>query len=694
MLLPLTPERPHGPLRFSLSDANQLELLAPAGTWEALEAVIQAGANAVYLGGKQFNMRLHRPDFNFTEEGILAAVQLVHSRGARLYLVVNNLMREEELEGLEELLLFLEEAGVDALIVQDLGTIELARSLGLSLPLHASTQMDTHSSLTVRTLGEMGISRVILSRDLRLEEVKEIGRETGMELEWFIHGELCISHSGQCYASGIITGKSSNRGQCLKPCRWAYELVDRLTGAPLPIESGGPYLLAAKDLCLYRQLPELIQAGINSFKIEGRMRPPQYLARIVRAYRAAIDAYVADPLGYCTDEEAFGELQAQRVRDFTTGLGWKDPGIDYVDSSGQREPLFLSGATPEEGLEEDAPSFLLSRSKVGLAPAQRPEVPPLENPAGAWGMMQGEDRPCLSVKVGSPSGGYEALIQGAGRIYLAPELPWRREDLQATVELAHAMEAEVGICLPRILRDRECREWEGSLQQILRASPDALLVPSLGALQLARQHTDLPLYADFSFNIMNSRAVDLLAEWGASQVTLSLEASLQDMELLAQRSRLPLEALVHGPLPGMVLRHCLPGMFLARSTAQDPCPAPCQAGRYGLRDALGQVRPIEVTGHCDNQIYLSRELACLFHLGHFQGPALASLRIEAQFYPSELVGTVTRLYRRALASEEIARSAPDWLAMCRAVPQGFTLGAYRFQLEAQSASLKVGSYLP
>lgn len=685
MLSQSTRERPHA----HQGSASDLELLAPAGTWEALEAVIQAGADAVYLGGKQFNMRLHRPDFNFTEDALLSAHQLAHSWGARLYVVVNNLMKEEELGGLEELLLFLEEARVDALIVQDLGTIGLARSLGLSLPLHASTQMDAHSSLTVRALGEMGISRVILSRDLCLEEVREIRRETGMEMECFIHGELCISHSGQCYASGIITGKSGNRGQCLKPCRWAYELVDRSTGEPVQTQSGGPYLLAAKDLCLYRQLPDLIQAGVTSFKIEGRMRPPEYLARIIKAYRAAIDAYLADPLAYRPDEEVFQELQAQRVRDFTTGLSFKDPGIAYVDPSGQREPIFLSNAEPEEGLEEDMDEPLGGET----GQKRRVEVSLLEDPIEAWGLdvglppMKGRGpRPCLSVKVGSLSGGREALGQGAGRIYLAPELPWPREELQATVELAHGMGAEVVLCLPRILRDRESIPWRSALRQLSGMGPDALMVPNLGALQRARQDTDLPLYADFSFNVMNSRAVELLAGQGASQVTLSLEASFQDLEILAQRSRLPLEALVHGPLPGMVLQHCLPGMFLARSTAQDPCPAPCHRGRYALRDALGQVRPIAVDGHCNNLLYLSRELACLFHLGHFRGPSLVSLRIEAQFYPGEWVGTVTRLYRRALAGEEIARSDPDWTALCGVVPDGFTLGAYRHRMALPDSS--------
>ncbi|MDO8137960.1 MAG: peptidase U32 family protein, partial [Candidatus Brocadiales bacterium] len=254
----------------------KLELLAPTGKWEALEAVIEAGADAVYLGGKQYNMRLHRKDYNFDQEGLARAVDFAHTRGKRLYVTVNSLLGTVEAEELPGYLEFLESIGVDAVIIQDLAVISAVRELGLNLPIHASTMMNVHSVEMALELADLGISRVITSRDISLSQVKEIHETTGLEVEYFIHGDMCVAQSGLCYSSGILFGKSANRGECMKPCRWNYTIIEN-SSKEEAVELASGHFLAIKNLCLLNHLPELAHAGVSSLKIEGRMRHARFL---------------------------------------------------------------------------------------------------------------------------------------------------------------------------------------------------------------------------------------------------------------------------------------------------------------------------------------------------------------------------------------------------------------------------------
>jgi U32 family peptidase len=202
---------------------RKLELLAPAGRIEALHSVVEAGADAVYLGGKRFNMRALKTDFNFADEEIAEAVQFLHQHHRKLYITVNNLYNGEEIDDIADYLLFLQGLGVDALIVQDLGIINLCQEMQLKLPLHASVQMGIANLEAVKILEEKGFQRVILSKNLGLDEIRAISTGSSLGIEFFIHGDLCISHAGQCYMSSFIAGESGNRGRCRKPCRWPYE---------------------------------------------------------------------------------------------------------------------------------------------------------------------------------------------------------------------------------------------------------------------------------------------------------------------------------------------------------------------------------------------------------------------------------------------------------------------------------------
>ena len=281
---------------------KSVELLAPAGTWDAMTAAIDAGADAVYLGGKHFNMRLHEGDFNFDDARLKEAIDYAHAHDVHLYVTLNNLISNEELPALRDYLAYLEEIRPDAILVQDFAVLELVHEMGITVPLHTSVMMNTHNEYAIEKLKEYGITRIVVGREMTLSELALFRARTGIEVEYFMHGDMCISESGQCIHSGVLFGQSGNRGRCMKICRWPFAFINEETGEVLDASSPGPYKLALKDMCMYRAIPALIQAGVFSFKIEGRMRAPEFIRRLVSTYRAAIDAYIADPNGYTTDE--------------------------------------------------------------------------------------------------------------------------------------------------------------------------------------------------------------------------------------------------------------------------------------------------------------------------------------------------------------------------------------------------------
>jgi U32 family peptidase len=300
------------------------ELLAPAGSPQAFRAAIAAGADAVYLGGKQFGARTYAK--NFTDDEIANAVASAHLCGVRLYVTVNTLVHDRELAAVGEYLIRLYSLGVDAVLVQDIGVAALARKIVPDLPLHASTQMTIHNAAGVRWAAGHGFSRVVVARELSLDEVERIARETadtGIGLEVFAHGALCYCYSGQCLMSSLIGGRSGNRGMCAQPCRKPYTLVTGQTdvyGRPEKLEDiclPFRYLLSPKDLCTYENLDRLVQSHVVSFKIEGRMRSPEYVATVVSIYRKALDAIASG--NRAVEDAGRRDLLAAFNREFTPG---------------------------------------------------------------------------------------------------------------------------------------------------------------------------------------------------------------------------------------------------------------------------------------------------------------------------------------------------------------------------------------
>ena len=306
------------------------ELLAPAGNFEKLKAALLYGADAVYFAGDMFGMRAAAG--NFTVEEIFEAVAYTHARGARAYLTVNTMPRTSEYPALRDYLASLRGSGIDALIVSDLGVLETAKELLPEAELHISTQASSVSVADVRAWRALGASRVVLARELTLDEVAAIVRAVpDTEIECFIHGAMCVSYSGRCLLSNFFTGRDSNRGACAQPCRWNYRTLEvveeKRPDAPMPLyeDKDGTFIMSSRDMCMIEHVPELVDAGITSFKIEGRMKSAYYTAVVTNAYRMAIDAYLRDGADYRFDPQLFRELESVSHRDYGTGYWFDTP---------------------------------------------------------------------------------------------------------------------------------------------------------------------------------------------------------------------------------------------------------------------------------------------------------------------------------------------------------------------------------
>lgn len=307
---------------------KKVELLAPAGTMDALKAAVQNGCDAVYVGGTMFGARAFAGNFN--DEEMSEAIAYVHTYGVKLYVTMNTLIYEDEIDDAFAYAKFLYEAGVDALIIQDLGLFDRLRIQLPDLELHASTQMHVHNVEGIRFLKEKGAHRVVLPRETSVEEISEFIKEP-IEFEVFVHGALCISYSGQCYMSEALFQRSGNRGQCAQACRMKYRLIKQHNNQDEIISCDGEYLLSPKDLNTLKNIPELIEAGISSFKIEGRMKRPEYVAQVVAYYRQAIDAYYANKK-FIVDESINRNLELIFHRQFTLGHLFHQSGKDLMNS--------------------------------------------------------------------------------------------------------------------------------------------------------------------------------------------------------------------------------------------------------------------------------------------------------------------------------------------------------------------------
>lgn len=307
------------------------ELLAPAGNMEKCKMALLYGADAIYLGGNKFGLRAFAANFSIAE--IKEAVEFAHNLGKKVYVTVNIFAHNEDIAELPEYLLSLEEAGVDALLISDFGVWSIARQVVPDMALHVSTQANTCNWAAVEAWKNLGAERVVLARELSIAEISEIDKKCDIELEVFVHGAMCISYSGRCYLSSYLTGRDGNRGECAQVCRWNYKLVEEnRPDQEFPIEEDerGTYIMNSKDLCLLDLIPELAEAGVDSLKIEGRMKSVHYVATVVSVYRKAIDAWYSNPKEFTIKSEWRDELEKVSHRPYFYGFA-----VNRPDENGQ-----------------------------------------------------------------------------------------------------------------------------------------------------------------------------------------------------------------------------------------------------------------------------------------------------------------------------------------------------------------------
>ena len=591
-----------------------LELLAPAGSMDALRAAVQNGANAVYLGCGTFNARQSAK--NFTPQSLTEAVKYCHIRGVAVHLTLNTLVSDKETGDLIELIRHAATSAVDAFIVQDLGVLRLCRQIAPHIPIHGSTQMTVHSLSGVLLCAAWGMTRVVLSRELNRDEIRYICQNSPIEIEVFAHGALCMGYSGQCYLSSAIGGRSGNRGRCAQPCRQSYgygRWEDR-------------YPLSLKDNCLVHYLQELEEMGVASIKLEGRMKRPEYVATVTAVYRSAMKARTVTPAmekalhtafnrqgftdGYYTGQigkPMFGVREDTKddpdwLRDarqsYETGesalvgirfqalITARESLISATDPEGRTctvrgpipEParmqqltaamvadrLAKTGGTPYYSLGVDAQvedGLMLSAAAVNAmrrdalnqltALRARRELPALHRPVRVAHHAGPRSTPELTVQVTTREQITPKLLKTNPKVLYIP-IHLLLEDPGWTTQLA--VSRTICAVLPRIAHEADIVGLRRAMHSVRKMGVTQVLVGNLGLMIPARE-CGMELRGDFGLNIYSSEAMNTLRDLELRSVCLSFEMTLPQIRDVSKP--VPAELLVYGRLPLMVTENCL-----------------------------------------------------------------------------------------------------------------------------------------
>ena len=657
-----------------------MELLAPAGSMEALRAPVCNGADAVYLGADTFNARMNAR--NFSAADLQEAVVYCHVRGVKVHLTLNTLVLDREMPRAAELIRLAASCGVDAFIVQDLGVVSLCRQLAPDVPIHASTQMSIHSLEGVMEAAALGCSRVVLARELPAEEIAHICKKSPVEIEVFVHGALCMCYSGQCYLSSVIGRRSGNRGQCAQPCRLPYG-YGRFESTRYP--------LSLKDNCLAGELDELRRMGVASIKIEGRMKRPEYVAIVTRAYRTVLNGGRLMPSDLQELETAFsrqgftdGYFRGQTGSDM---FGRRQEGEDtadlfasaratYEQGEPQRigvrfyamirrgEPAQLAVEDPDGNLcrtRGPVPEQAVYRSltpqdleqqlkKTGGTPylctAVRSSLDPdLMLPASAINAMRRDVIAELTAKRGRAAPArlnaydepprYDGIAgepQLTIAVRTAGQITSRMLSMKPTVlyvplsELAEhpdlpqrvSVETQLAAILPRVIWSGELAPIARQLRTVYEMGVRQVLAGNLGQLHIARA-AGFAVRGDFGLNIVNSRAMRYLREQGLDSQLLSFELTLPQIRDISKA--VPAELLIYGRLPLMLMENCV------MKNRTGICA--CQTGTVRLVDRVGEEFPIvKDPGTCRNVLLNGKKLYLLDKKDALRGMGLWALRLQ------------------------------------------------------------------
>ncbi|CQR52049.1 peptidase U32 family protein [Paenibacillus riograndensis] len=635
-------------------NGKEIELLAPAGTFDIFQAVVESGCDAVYFGGPVLNMRMMRKGYNLSHEEIIEALAMAHKLDKKVYITVNNLFSEDDVEEARAYLQFLDEARPDALIVQDMAVLELIREMGLTVPVHASVMMNVHNLEMIYALRDLGVSRVVTSREMDLQTAKLLGQKSGMELEYFVHGDMCSVHGANCYFSSQVFGMSSNRGKCMKPCRWDYRI--KRDGYVFPAE----YPLAVKDMFMYEHLPELIDSGITSFKIEGRMRDKEFMVSLVNSYSDAIDRYIEDPIGFDRTVDS-KELYKNRKRDFSTAYAFGKPGLANINRRYEGTGKFYSTGkvfstpTAERELSEARVLELRERlARAGKAPEAQPE---------------------LAVRVNNMAQARLVIEMGADSLYLPgdvfePDRPFTKQDIKELGAIKGQTKLYLG--LPRMMTELHFNQYDHLLNGE-RLPIDGLMITNLGAIRRYRA-AGYPMIGDVNLNVYNHLSAGLYAGLGLEKLTVSPEMTMEHFAAFTARCDLLLEVVVHGTPALMYMEHDL----YENTEVMEPIAE--EDNRYVSNDVL-----VLKTDKGENPVYrdqygrchllFSKELCYLPMLKEMSGLGIASFRIEGATYSTEELRAIIAAYQAALGG---TNPQEDLLGGLTPVYAGYTLGSLQF----------------
>lgn len=657
-----------------------MELLAPAGSMEALRAAVCNGADAVYLGADTFNARMNAR--NFSAVDLQEAVVYCHVRGVKVHLTLNTLVLDREMPRAAELIRMAASCGVDAFIVQDLGMVSLCRQLAPDVPIHASTQMSIHSLEGVLEAAALGCSRVVLARELPADEIAHICKKSPVEIEVFVHGALCMCYSGQCYLSAVIGRRSGNRGQCAQPCRLPYG-YGRFESTRYP--------LSLKDNCLAGELDELRRMGVASIKIEGRMKRPEYVAIVTRAYRTVLnggkltqadlqeletafsrqgftDGYFkgqtgSDMFGRRQESEDTADLFASARATYEQGETQRI-GVRFYAMIHRGQPARLAvedpdgnlcrtyGPVPEQAVYRSLTAQDLEQQlkKTGGTPYLCTSVrssldPDLMLPASAINAMRRDviaeltakrgraEKPHLNAYDEPPRyDGISGEPQLTVAVRTADQITSRMLSMKPTVlyvplsELVEhpelrqrvGVETQLAAILPRVIWSGELVPIARQLRTVYDMGVRQVLAGNLGQLHIARA-AGFAVRGDFGLNIVNSRAMRYLREQGLDSQLLSFELTLPQIRDISKA--VPAEVLIYGRLPLMLMENCVIKNRTGTCT--------CQTGTVRLVDRVGEEFPIvKDPGTCRNVLLNGKKLYLLDKKDAFRGMGLWALRLQ------------------------------------------------------------------
>lgn len=633
---------------------QEVELLAPAGNFEIFKMVIQSGADAVYLGGKILNMRLHRKTFNFTNEELEEAIHMAHSLGKKIYITVNNLLSSDDLLEVEEYLKYLDQIQPDAIIVQDMSIIHLVQTLGLNLNIHASVMMNVHNLETIKKLRELGVTRVVTSRDIELSTVKLFSAQTDMEFEYFVHGDMCVAHGSQCTYSGILFGKSGSRGLCMKPCRWGYKTNKDNQ------QYNTTFPMAVKDMYMYENIPELIEAGVVSFKIEGRMRDAEYLVDLINSYSDAIDRYIKDPIFYDRQKDS-KKLYENRKRDFSTAYAFGKPGLSNINERYEGTGKFYS------------------TGKVFSKPVHEADITD-ERVEEVKAILKVEDKPAsapqLSVKVNNYQAALIAIEEGVDYIYLSgevyqPNLPFSVTEIMELTSRKNNSKIYLG--LPTMMYEDDFSRYSHLLKNN-ELGIDGLLVTNLGSIS-KYQDLGLQMRGDHALNIYNAISANFYHQLGLVSGTISNESPVKNTKDLVLNTTLPIEMVVHGSPVVMYMSHDLYENTKVMSPSQTIERKYQNAQPLLLIDDRGNEHPVYRDNKGNNHMLLTKELCHLPLLKELNELGVDCFRIEGCHYDVETLRYLIKNYKKALENLDDCAQIFKELSYEKI---GFTLGALQY----------------